>query len=133
MEWGKNIIIESNNESEPIKGVLYRNKELETFLYNDKPLLCSPDPLQVFNNTVFSTNYKQMSLLIDLAFNNSYSEYFKEILSGTSAYEPYVKSFNLEGLRLNLLKHTIFATFNLKPFLSSIENRGYIINQGPQK
>lgn len=74
-----------------------------------------------------------MSLLIDLAFNNSYSEYFKEILSGKHIDKPYVNNFDKEALNFNLLDHSFYLIDSLELFLSSIKNRGYEINQGPQK
>ena len=76
-----------------------------------------------------------MSLLIDLAFKKSYSEYLKEILTDTTLYNTYVKSFyaDFKVINVNLLEHSLYVVSELKSFLSSVEKRGYVINQGPQK
>ena len=74
-------------------------------------------------------------MLIDLAIKKSYYEYFKVIFSNTTSYETFLNNFNknLYGLNINLLDHSLYIVHNLKPFLSSIRDKGYDINEGPEK
>lgn len=73
-----------------------------------------------------------MSLLIDLIFKECASEYLNQITSEFKS-NPFQNDFNLQELNINTLDQNLYIVYNLKPFLSSIEKRGYIITPGPKK
>ena len=87
----------------------------------------------LFKRLICRTDYDHISLLIDLAFKKSYSEYLKEIFSNITVCKPFVDNINLQQFNINTLDQNLYIVYNLKLFLSSIEKRGYVINQGSQK
>ena len=93
------------------------------------------DPIEFIYNLTSVANNDKASLLIDLAFRKSYSEYIKQILTNTSLYDKYTESFytDFKVMNFNLLDHGLYIVTDLKSFLSNVEKRGYEINQGPQK
>jgi len=76
-------------------------------------------------NTLYNTDFKQMSHMIDLCVKNSQLEYIKEIL----VHLP----ISHEEVEYNLLDHNLFLTDNLELFVMSIENKGYNLNKQPEK
>lgn len=74
-----------------------------------------------------------MSLLIDLVFKKYYTEYLKEILLDETIYKPFIENINVQELNINSLDQNLYIVYNLKPFLSSVEKRGYEITQGSKK
>lgn len=93
------------------------------------------DPIGFLNGLTLVTDFEHMSLLVDLAFKKAYSDYIKHILTDTTLYNTYVKTFyaDFKVININLLEHNLYVVTELKPLLSSVEKRGYVINEGPSK
>lgn len=135
-QWGKYLVImavEDPNKKESY--LANKNENFKEILDIYLRYRNNQDPIGFINGLTHVTKHDHMSLLIDLAFKKSYSEYLKEILTDTTLYNTYVKSFyaDFKVININLLEHSLYFVTKLKPFLSSVEKRGYEINQGPQK
>ena len=94
------------------------------------------ETFKIINRLVYFTNCKNISNLIELAFNKQYSPFIKEILSFMPDYDKYEdKILKIDdSFRLNILKSSVFILeqCNVKSLLNDIRDRGYEISAGPR-
>lgn len=135
-QWGKYFVIAYTTDPDSLKEKLICYEEkVEDIFQRSLKYGNDSNVFGFINGLTCFTDYENISLLIDLAIKKSYYEYFKVIFSNTTSYETFLNNFNknLYGLNINLLDHSLYIVHNLKPFLSSIRDKGYGINEGPQK
>lgn len=135
-QWGKYLVILDKGDTKIKESYLANNsanfKEMLGIYIRYRNV---KDPIGFLNGLTLVTDFEHMSLLVDLAFKKAYSDYIKHILTDTTLYNTYVKTFyaDFKVININLLEHNLYVVTELKPFLSSVEKRGYVINEGPSK
>ena len=75
-----------------------------------------------------------MYLLLELASTKNHLGFVKEILGTIPNYHIYENKLKstYDEPTLNILDGGLFVVVDLNTFISGVENKGYVINGGPQ-
>ncbi len=93
------------------------------------------DFFDVVKKSVVSSDSFLMSFYVDLIFKKDYSRLFNTIFYNL-AFDYNELSINTTKemeMEINILKNCLFVVKDLNLFIKNIKNKGYVVNEGPQK
>jgi len=97
------------------------------------------DLLAFVNKMNYCTDKDSMSALIDLACNKDYKKFVSLIFDNQNIFDLSKKKFSWDYTKLdsnvdiNILNGSLFVVDDLNSLIKNVVNKGYIVNQGPQK
>ena len=102
---------------------------------NEKYILDLKNLVELSSSLIYAGNYENMTCLLDYSFNKNYYEYSK-IIYNTICSDKFTnkKVFFNDNVKLtNPFNKLLFVVQDKEALLKNISDKGYNVNQGPQK